>query len=173
MISFREGERVIAVHKRHGFILLIEIAPIIFFACVVSAAVLFGIAQLDEEFMAFEPLILFGAALFLHVLWVALFVVLADFYLDVWVVTSERIIAVEQKGLFSRTVSECELTKVQDMTTDVRGIVATFLNYGNLNIRTASEHEQFIFKQIGGPDAAKDEIAHLCFSYEKSTAVGV
>lgn len=172
MISFREGERVIACYRRHGFILLAEILPIVFFACIVSIAAFFGIAQLGEEFAAAAPLILFAAALFLHVLWVALFVVLADFYLDVWVVTSERIIAVEQKGLFSRTVSECELGRIQDMTTDVHGIIATFLNYGNLNVRTASEHEQFIFKQVWSPNAVKDEIAKTCSAYGQKNTTG-
>lgn len=173
MILFREGERVVAHYRRHGFILACAILPIIFFAGVVCAAALWGIAQLGDEFSVFAPLILFAAALFIHVLWVALFVVCADFYLDAWVVTDQRIIAVEQKGLFSRTVSECNLGKIQDITTDVHGIIPTFLNYGNVNVRTASEQESFIFKQVWNPNAVKDEITAACLAYAKLNQTNV
>lgn len=162
MIAFREGEQLIATYRRHQFMVLVEALPIALFFPVVLGAALFAIAELSGAYAPLAPLVLLGAALFLHLLWIALFIVLADFYLDVWILTSQRLIAVEQKGLFSRTISEFELARIQDVTVDVHGIVATLLNYGNLNVRTASEHEHFIFKQVWHPNAVKDEIARAC-----------
>ncbi len=168
MIIFRDKERILSVYRRHKFILLCEALPIALFALVVVVAGLWAISQLSEEFLSLAPLLLFGMLLFLHLLWVALFVVLADFYLDVWILTNERVIAVEQRGLFSRTISEFELAKIQDVTIAIHGVLATLLNYGNLNVRTASEHQNFLFKQVWHPNAVKDEISRACKSYVSS-----
>lgn len=94
-------------------------------------------------------------------LWLLFFVIWIDYYFDVWIVTNERIINIEQKGLFTRVVSELELEKIQDVTTDVRGVIPTFLNYGNLLIQTAGERERFIFRNIPDPYAVKDLIMKL------------
>ena len=74
-----------------------------------------------------------------------------DNYLDVWTLTSERIISREQKGLFNRVVSELDLTRIQDITVEQKGIVATILQYGDVYIQTAGEVERFIFSKVPNP----------------------
>lgn len=167
MILFRDGEQLIGVYRRHKFTLFMELAPLAVFACIAFGAALFGIAELNERYAAAAPLLLLGGLLLVHVLWIAFFIVLADFYLDVWMLTSERLIAVEQQGLFFRTISEFELEKIQDVTTGVSGFFATILNYGDINVRTASEDQGFVFRQVWRPDRIKDEIMNACFAYEK------
>ncbi|MEK7488199.1 MAG: PH domain-containing protein, partial [Patescibacteria group bacterium] len=77
---------------------------------------------------------------------------------DVWVLTNQRVIAIDQKGLFARTVSEFDLSRIQDITVEIHGIIPTVLNYGNLLARTASEHENFVLKQVGRPHEVKDAL---------------
>jgi uncharacterized membrane protein YdbT with pleckstrin-like domain len=74
-----------------------------------------------------------------------------DNYLDVWTLTNERIINREQKGLFNRVVSELELIRIQDITVEQKGFLATILGYGNVYIQTAGEMERFIFEQVPHP----------------------
>jgi len=74
-----------------------------------------------------------------------------DTYLDVWTITNRRIISREQKGLFNRVVSELELYRVQDVTVEQKGIIATMLNFGDLYVQTAGKEERFIFKNVGEP----------------------
>lgn len=81
-----------------------------------------------------------------------------DFYLDVLVVTDHRIINIEQKALFARETSSLHLDKIQDVSVEVFGILATFLSFGNLKIQTAGEMEEFIIKGIKDPDAIKQTI---------------
>jgi len=88
-----------------------------------------------------------------------------DFYLDVWVVTNERILAIEQKGLFSRVIAEQKLFRVQDVTSEVHGFFSTILKYGNLYIQTAGQAQRFIFKDIPRPEEIVKEIhdaAYVC-----------
>lgn len=92
---------------------------------------------------------------------------ITDYFLDIWIVTNERIINIEQKGLFSRTVSEMRLNQVQDITSHTQGFLETFLTYGDVTIQTAGERLQFHFKNIDNPDEVKLQIARLVSECKK------
>lgn len=86
---------------------------------------------------------------------------LTDYWLDVWIVTNERIINAEQIGLFNRVVSEVYLHQIQDITSETKGLLATFLTFGDVFIQTAAERERFQFKNIDNPDDVKIAIIGL------------
>jgi uncharacterized membrane protein YdbT with pleckstrin-like domain len=83
--------------------------------------------------------------------WLFLFTAWVDYYLDVWIVTSERIVSMEQKGLFSRVTAELRLSRVQDVTSIQKGKMATFLNYGQVQVQTAAAQQEFVFEEIPNP----------------------
>jgi len=84
-----------------------------------------------------------------------------DYWLDVWIVTSERIINTEQQGLFNRVVSEVYLHQIQDVTSEQKGFLATFLTFGDVFTQTAAERERFQFKNIDNPEDVKIAISGL------------
>jgi len=61
-----------------------------------------------------------------------------------------------------------ELENIQDITTDVHGVIPTFLNYGNLFVQTAAEKERFIFRNIPDPYSVKDLIMNLQNKVERA-----
>lgn len=84
-----------------------------------------------------------------------------DYYLDVWIVTTERIINIEQHGLFNRVASEMHIALVQDVTAEVQGAVATFLDYGQVHIQSAGETKRFHFKNVSHPEQIRNTILRL------------
>ena len=86
---------------------------------------------------------------------------LTDYWLDVWIVTSERIINAEQHGLFNRLVSEVHHEQIQDITSETKGFLETFLTYGDVYLQTAGEKERFRFKNVDNPDDVKISISEL------------
>ena len=84
-----------------------------------------------------------------------------DYYLDTWIVTSERIMNIEHHGLFSRIISEMHLNLVQDVTSETHGVLAFFLSYGDVHIQTAGERQRFVFKSVDNPDDVKRRIVKL------------
>ncbi len=74
-----------------------------------------------------------------------------DYYLDVYIVTNERIVNIEQNGFFKREISELHLHQIQDVSAKVNGFFPTMIHYGNVFIQTAGERENFIFKSIPNP----------------------
>jgi len=84
-----------------------------------------------------------------------------DFYLDTWIVTTRRVINIEQKGLFSRVISELHLNQVQDVTAETHGFLATIFSYGHVYIQTAGTRERFEFKKVNNPVKIKARVSEL------------
>lgn len=93
--------------------------------------------------------------------WLFGFLEFTDYYLDVWIVTNERIINIEQKGLFTRVASELHLAAIQDATSEVSGPLHTFLDYGNVVVETAAEKIRFVFREVPKPESVKEIILEL------------
>ena len=104
-------------------------------------------------------LFLFFYALWLLFLWISFFTAWTTYYLDVWYVTEKRIIAIEQKMLFDREISNLRFDKIQDVTIDVQGLIPTFLNFGNVKVQTASEDNlDFVLTTVRHPDYVRQVI---------------
>jgi uncharacterized membrane protein YdbT with pleckstrin-like domain len=155
----RENEVVLRVVHRHWFNIATH-----FFAIVLLVAVLFGSFSVFPLLFAdwlgsdMSRLILFFQNSVILVLWIYAFLVWIDYFFDVWIITNERIINIEQKGLFVRSVSELKFARIQDVTTEVRGMLPTILNFGDVKVQTASDDDFFLFRQVPDPYHVKDVI---------------
>lgn len=164
----KEGEKILLVTRRHWFNILENLSSV--FAMILMLIVSYVVLpRLFPVFSTqdFQIIFLFLENLFAMIIWIIFFLIWIDYYFDVWIITNCRIVNVEQKGLFSREVSELELEKIQDITTDVLGIIPTFLNYGDVLIQTAGEKERFAFRDVPDPYAIKDLIMNLQKQQEK------
>lgn len=71
-----------------------------------------------------------------------------DYYLDVYIITNERIVNIEQNGFFKREISELHLHQIQDVSAKVNGFLPTIMHYGDVFIQTAAERENFVFANL-------------------------
>ncbi|MFC1640540.1 PH domain-containing protein [Patescibacteria group bacterium] len=110
---------------------------------------------------SFYPLLVLAFWLYIMFVWTYFFVGWIDYYLDVWIVTNDRIINIEQNGLFNRIISEHKLYRIQDVTAEVSGVFRTFFNFGNVYIQTAAEMQRFAFEQIPEPYKVKKIVLQL------------
>ncbi len=83
------------------------------------------------------------------------------FYLDLLVITNDRLIEVTQANLFARTVSEMDLFRVQDVSSEVEGFFPSIFNYGDLIIQDASAVVKFKLKNIPNPNRLRQQILEL------------
>lgn len=158
--SLQSGdERIMRIIHRHWFNIVIQFIPIfvvlgIMFLSIVLYPYIF-IGFIDENARMF---FYFLQTLFVLLMWIYGFVVWFDYYLDIWIMTTERIVNVEQKGLFSRQVSELKYRMIQDVSTDVKGFFPTVLNFGDITVQTAAEQSRFMFRSVGNPYEIKSQI---------------
>ena len=142
MLTLSDNEQVLKIVHKHWFVM---IGPIITFAALVTAPaivlVLLPFITRGFDQALIEILVNFSLSLYIMLLIIFMFLIWMDFYLDMWIITSKRIIDIEQRGLFSREISEIPLVHIQDVTLEVHGIMRTFLRFGTIRLQTAGERE--------------------------------
>lgn len=159
----KTGEEIVIHLRRHWFI---------FFNIFLFFTVLFLIPVVIYYFFAADlpgiynrpivyPLALIGVFTYYLITLVFAFTFWTTTYLDVWTITTERIINREQNGLFNRVVSELDLYRVQDVTAEQKGFFATIFHYGNVYIQSAGEKERFVFEQVPNPYSVAKMIQRL------------
>ncbi len=108
-----------------------------------------------------------GTALILLISLYVLVVLLLGFnhffnwFFDIWVVTNERIVDVDQEGVFSKKIGELELHKVQDVVAETHGVLATMFGYGKITVETAGAKEEFSFDGLPHAYAVAKQILEL------------
>jgi uncharacterized membrane protein YdbT with pleckstrin-like domain len=163
----RDHEEIFTVIHRHWFNILSHFVTILLLGF--GTLFFFFLSPVVTEWMGWElslSLISFITSTMLLFLWVYAFFIWIDYYFDVWVITDERILNIEQRGLFTRVISEVNLEKVQDVTTKVGGFFPTILNYGDIFIQTAGQENYFHFRNVGTPDEHKDRIVELVKKFQ-------
>ncbi len=156
----RENEELLRIIHRHWFNIFLQYVGVGCTALIliIIFSVLPQIATTDALPPAFLAFLLNTFLLFL---WLYSFLIWVDYYFDVWIITSERIVNIEQKGLFNREVSELQFSRIQDVTSVVDGFIPTILNFGDVYVQTAAEEERFVFRQIPDPYTIKDMVMQL------------
>lgn len=156
----RPNEKVVIMLRRHWIIFAryvlqligFNLLPIVFFI-IFYYVVSWDIPTAGPLFVT----MVMAVSLYYLGAWLAYFHSFVDYRLDMWILTDQRIINIEQQGLFDRVSAELNLNKVQDVTAEVHGHTQTFFDYGNVYIQTAAEQQRFIFQNVPHPE----EIARL------------
>ncbi len=156
-------EHTILLVRKHWFILFAEsIGMIVLYAApfLVLKVIAMGIVPgLRPEQFALPPAIAeILTALWSLFVWTRLFNVWTNYYLDLWLITDKRIVAVDQIRFFNRQMSIFRMERIQDVVVSARGIVPTLLDFGDLHVETAGQGERFIIKGIPHPQKVKDII---------------
>lgn len=173
MKTFFNREKILLRLHRHPLIFIFQTLPF-FILLLIPLVFTYYIPTIEEEFLILFPFLpylilirdLFSLFLFLFILYTFYI-----HYLDIWLVTDEHIVNMEQKTLFSKTIAEQELRRIQDISAEVRGFFPTIFNYGDVLVQTAGTHERFLFKDVSHPHYVVTTISKLLQEkgYKKET----
>jgi uncharacterized membrane protein YdbT with pleckstrin-like domain len=161
--EMKSYEKVVLVLYRHEFVLALQLLGHLIILIIMTSAAIF----LSGYFTAGSIITAVWLIYFIFILywWMTMFYLITMYLLDIWVVTDHRIIDSQQHGFFSRTVSEASLARIEDVSVEIRGLIPTFLNYGDVEVQTAGANHKFVFKQIKDPQGVKDTIMRLASQY--------
>jgi len=81
--------------------------------------------------------------------------------MNVFVLTSERLIDIDQQGMFSRVVSECLYQNVQEMSFRVTGVLGTLFHVGTLMVHTAGDRADLHISGIKDPQRVQELISKI------------
>lgn len=162
-IILEENEVMIERIRKHWFV-YVEDALLHLFASVVFivAAIYLSTQQkllfLNGEIIASGELIL---VFFVLLFWTSFFYFWTKNYFDVWYATDQHIIAINQKQMFEREEAYMELGKIQDVTVEKNGILATYFGFGQLKVQTAGSDQVFVISDVSNVDRTAKIIMDL------------
>lgn len=146
-------EKVVALVRRHWIVISGDLL-VHFIGLIIPAGGLIVLyyfyPSIFETF--FYPIVVLLLSLYYLFVCCSLFKKWVDYYYDVWIITDRRLIDVEQKGFFTHLVSELTLDKIQDVSIEIKGMIPSMFNFGNINVQTAAEVEKFSLEKIPAPN---------------------
>jgi len=146
------NEEVTLVVRKHWALLALRLLPDIFLALAPLALIIGYTGALPNAPARF------ALGVWWLIIWMGAFAQLTRYFLNAWIITTSRIIDVQQPAFFRRNISSFLLDRVQDVTTSVNGLLATAIGFGTLSVETAGRDEQFKMTGVPNPDAIRDLI---------------
>lgn len=133
-------------------------------------AVVYSYGRFSSVFSFISPVLLSLIVLFLVILAISIFSVgLYIYRQNKLIITDMHLIQVVQRGLFSRSVSQLSMVRVQDVFAKRQGVFATLLDYGSIEVETAGDDDNFIFNLAPNPQEVADECLAVHEKYEPKT----
>lgn len=176
------GEQIVRSVRKHWLVFLGMLLPYMFLAAVPLMAGAVMQHTLGAAFELFLDTIIPNTGQTLHVLlgvwwlilWIGAFNAFTSYFLNVWVITSQRIVEIRQNGFFDRKVSSFLLVRVQDVTTTVDGLFADVFGFGTVQVETAgTASHQFVMDGVANPVGMRDLIMREIALLHPSPSSGV
>ncbi len=136
----------------HAFGCILFAAIIFFFLLVIKTPLITEVVSSSVELILLAFILLF---------WTSFFYGWTKSYLDVWYVTNQHIIAINQKQLFERDEAFMELGRIQDVFFEKNSFLSTFLGYGRLKIQSAGTDQEFVIENVRNVEQAAHKIMEL------------
>ena len=149
----RGDEDVIFVLKQHPWVISkAGFIGVILIALLIIAYLIFGFSKVTSILLVAEIILIIIYTLYVWFL----------YNNNLAILTNQRLIIIEQKNLFTRQISESELDKIQNLTVEVKGMMKTLLNFGNIKITTAGVALELSIRNIENPYKVQQQIAKYC-----------
>ena len=140
-----------------GFLLFL-----VFFVMVIIRTFLAGI--LGDVAMGIFDTLFYGTNVVLILAFTWIF---HNYYLSLGVITSERVIDIDQTGIFRREVNEMSMGTLEDASYKQRGALASMFNFGDVVLQTAGESNVegqmngVVFKNVPDPRSVVNTISQM------------
>jgi len=141
------NEKIILVARPHWFTNVSWVLTAILL--IVSPALLKFIPLIGSIPSKFQ---LLGIVAWYLVTFAFIFEKFLSWWIDVYIITDERVIDIAFNNLLDKKFSEAKISMIQDITSRVSGVAQTMFNYGNVMIQTAAEIPEITFEMVPHPE---------------------
>ncbi|MEI6039779.1 MAG: PH domain-containing protein [Candidatus Berkelbacteria bacterium] len=162
-IPGHEKDHVIVITRRHiaSMIKPIFMSLVMFLMPIFIISVLKSLNPEIFSTLWANILTIFGSIYYLVFL-SFFFTTWISYYYNVFVITDNEVIDIDQSGLFDRRITEISLLRIQDVSARVKGLLPTLFNYGDLIAESAGENTRtYVVESIPDPASIADKILDL------------
>ena len=148
----RPDESVVLVTKQHIWLLMPILLAWAFIGAIITASLLiFGASKVTSITLA---VLIFIGLIYTFYSWFT-------WNNSQYIVTNQRVIKIDQVGLFNRMISEAEIHRIQEISTEIKGPLRTMLNFGTVRIKTASDDSKLDLGDVTDPYDVQQAIVQI------------
>lgn len=146
---------------------------------VFSAQLILGVVFIIASFFLLYPLFNWGKlgiAIFFVLLFMGIYIIFKVIYVysfNIFIITDQRIIDIDQRGFFDRIVSETTYQKIQDVSFRLKGLSQTILHYGSVVIQTAGNQANIELHGVKDPEKIHQIIVDIQREFTESNVVDI
>jgi hypothetical protein len=160
---------------RQDVVLIIFQAIGLYLLFLLLLLVKFILAGLGDFWIELYDALLWGAGSMMVVFFTVLF---HNYYLSLQIITSERIIDIDQTGIFKREINNLPLQNVQDVSFKKDTFLKNILNYGDVVIQSSGQGPTeavsgvsgVVFNSVPNPKEVTNLIATMQETHESNEA---
>jgi hypothetical protein len=167
------GESLVREVRKHWFLFVADLLPFLILAFI--PFLIPSMLKLAPPLQRFATLFSYGSPLARVLLaswwllvWSAAFNSFTRYFLNAWILTTERVVEIKQFSFFNREVSSLFLNRIEDVTIDTAGIIYSLLDIGDINIQTAGTVDRFTMRGIPRPSQLRDILLKYASAHEHS-----
>lgn len=162
-IPGNEDQEIVWFTRKHIVSLLGSIFLIIF---LFTVPIVFGVVLWFRMPSVFEGSLLNVLVILTTVYYLVIisfsFTVWINYYYDVFAITDQEIVDIKQEGVFGRKINKVSILRIQDVSSQVRGILPTLFNYGNVVAESAGENSQtYVIEDVPNPMKMANKIMSM------------
>ena len=155
----RSGEKVLMMWRQHPWVLAKPGFFVVGIMLIVAVFLKFFGASAATSFMIVAGLIAAAGILsYAFFMW----------HNGVHILTTERVIDVDQRKVFHRVVGELPIEHIQDVAYEVKGPIATMLNFGNVVVQTIGGGTTITIEMVEAPYLVQQEILEARNKYVRT-----
>lgn len=144
--NLQSWERIEMVLKRHWIALVYIFWYVAFLLFSVILMILFW-----ANIPLIWPIIKIVLVVYISIFLLFIYIHWMSYELDLYIITTKRIIWIEEVSFLNRHLSECSIDKVQEVNAKTTWVLSNLLNFWEITIHTASEVSDFQMYLV--PDA--------------------
>ncbi|MFH1789917.1 MAG: PH domain-containing protein [bacterium] len=163
IIHAKPYEKIIAKVRRH-FITYVPTILFFIILMMVPVALYFLLSNIFPLLISNPksyPLLVLLASVYYLSIMLFFYTSFIEFYLDLHIITNDRMVDIKQITLFARKVAEVDLYQIQDVSSEVKGFFATIFKYGNVDVQTAGSVPKFSMQNVPNPHYLRRVILDL------------
>ena len=153
----KEGEVIILVEHKHPVVMRKQLVYGMLIILVALLPWAFATAN-TYSWINYANWFLLGGILILTFYWFRTWV---GWYYSVYVISSTRVMVVNQEGFFGREVNEISLDNIQSVNYKIKGAQASILGYGDVIVETLSGGKPIRLKKARKPAKLQQAIIEV------------
>lgn len=169
-VEISPNEKVLLKLRKHWIILARDAGLVAAFGLLplIMIAIVVLMMPATDAVLSTLPFVSLIFALWLLLTWLTLAVIWTNYYLDLWIVTTQRIISIDQINLFQRKVTSIALDSIQEITVHTGNPLEALFHYGTIEIETAGpdDHDSKM-EGIPNPERMRNVILEQADLFQK------